>query len=331
MESRAYTAIAFHSFSKDLSALTLVEEPFLSSEDSLIPVQIKFASIHPSDLGRIMGVYGSLPQLPAIGGREAVGHTLQDCTLPNGDFIPKGQTVLVLSPDGTWQSTAFVSPQHIFALPEEIPLPKACLCAGINGATAWALLEQYASAQTDVIIQNAANSALGLLINQLATRRNITCINLVRRSEVKTLMEEAGFSNVYLDNDESTAQIQSDFTSRKISLAINTVGGKSVERLCKLVSDHGNVVTLGGMSRDPIYFPTRHLIFRNIQLTGFWLDGWLQKLPRARQHSFWKHFHTQIASMPITLPDPYLFSLDEYEAAIQKTQQPRWGKVLFAL
>lgn len=330
MESFPYQGLTFHHFDKHLQNLQLTTEVFLPPNESAVPVAVKYASVHPSDFGRIGGSYGKLPSLPAVAGREATGILQADVTLPDGQSLRAGDPVLILTERGAWQSVAHVSPSEIIPLPRELSLQTACLAGGINGATAWAILENFAVSPGDWIMQNAANSSLGVLLSQFSRHRGMHCLHLVRRAAVREQMMVSGFSPVFLDEEDDFRNLQDFLKDKNAPLAINTVGGKSAERLCKLVSNNGKVLTLGAMSREPVYFPTRHLIFRNISLEGFWLDAWLDKLDTRAYYAFWKQLHATLLTNEITLPAPYLFCLSDYEEAIAQAQQPRWGKVLFA-
>ena len=51
---------------------------------------------------------------------------------------------------------------------------------------------------------------------------------------------------------------------------------------CSPASGGGGVmVTYGGMSRKPVSVATSHLIFKQIQLRGFWMGQWNEKQGRS--------------------------------------------------
>ncbi len=63
-----------------------------------------------------------------------------------------------------------------------------------------------------------------------------------------------------------------------LRLAIDCVGGQSTNRLGQCLSENGLVVNYGMLSLEPCVFHTEHLIFRNVQLLGFWLSRILNKM-----------------------------------------------------
>jgi trans-2-enoyl-CoA reductase len=57
-------------------------------------------------------------------------------------------------------------------------------------------------------------------------------------------------------------------------LGLNLVGGRSGLNLARLLGDGAQFVTFGGMSREPVSFPTSLFIFKDLNAKGFWLSRW---------------------------------------------------------
>lgn len=58
-----------------------------------------------------------------------------------------------------------------------------------------------------------------------------------------------------------------------IRLGFNCLGGKPTLSIIRNLAHSGILVTYGGMTRQPIPTPIGPLIFKDIQLRGFWLSG----------------------------------------------------------
>lgn len=283
------------------------------------------APIHPSDFGRIGGSYGSLAALPQVAGREGIGEVIE-----SGEETPSfstGDRVLLSQHHGTWQQYADYLPEELYCLPREFPIEAGALFQ-VNPPTAWRLLDLYSESRMagTPIIQNAGNSSLGILVGQLARSRNIPVIHLARSEEARTHLRELGFEWVFADEDslqDELARID------KPGFAINSIGGESVMRLIKAVRDEGEVVTIGGMVRDKVRFPTRELIFKQIRLSGFWLDQWGKTQP-AQKRQVWDQLVDWIMRERPSFPVAATFPLREYARAIHLAGQSRWGKVLFS-
>jgi trans-2-enoyl-CoA reductase len=148
----------------------------------------------------------------------------------------------------------------------------------------------------DVVVQNASNSAVGQAVIQICKAYGYKSVNVIRdRPGVKALIDtlyEMGASLVVLESevrdDETAEKIRAlmpkdssihstKSASSSIKLAFNGVGGKSATNLARLLGDQGQIVTYGGMSREPITIPTSLFIFKRLEAKGFWLSKWLKE------------------------------------------------------
>jgi trans-2-enoyl-CoA reductase len=57
-------------------------------------------------------------------------------------------------------------------------------------------------------------------------------------------------------------------------LGLNLVGGRSGLNLARLLGHNAQFITFGGMSREPVSFPTSLFIFKDLNARGFWLSRW---------------------------------------------------------
>lgn len=60
-------------------------------------------------------------------------------------------------------------------------------------------------------------------------------------------------------------------------LGLNLVGGRSGLNLARLLGNSAHFITFGGMSREPVSFPTSLFIFKDLTAKGFWLSRWNSK------------------------------------------------------
>jgi trans-2-enoyl-CoA reductase len=115
-----------------------------------------------------------------------------------------------------------------------------------------------------------------------------------------------------------------------IKLALNAVGGESVGRLCRAVAAGGVVVTYGGATAEPMRFPTRFLIFNNIELRGFWLDGWARSHPVAETDAMGQKIFELLRTGILAQPVAAKYPLADWWAALEHAfRAGKGGKVLF--
>src|SRR5207248_10851014 len=116
----------------------------------------------------------------------------------------------------------------------------------INPATALRMLRDFVDlAAGDFVIQNAANSAVGRLVIQIAKANQWRTINLVRRPELIDELRALGGDFVFLDDDDVKGQIATATGGAPMRLALNCVGGDSALRLANALAPGGTLVTYG--------------------------------------------------------------------------------------
>ncbi len=104
---------------------------------------------------------------------------------------------------------------------------------------------------------------------------------------------------------------------------MNCVGGKATSDLLRVLDQSATLVTYGGMSKQPVTIPTAEFIFRDLVCRGFWMSRW--KTENFKGSEFAKMLHELIGFIRhghLKPPQCQTFSLNDYKAAIQQTQQP---------
>lgn len=68
-----------------------------------------------------------------------------------------------------------------------------------------------------------------------------------------------------------------------IKLGFNCAGGKPTLSVLRHLESKGILVTYGGMNRQPIPMPIGPLIFKDIQLRGFWVSKFAKDLQHLKK------------------------------------------------
>src|SRR5947207_9865795 len=166
----------------------------------------------------------------------------------------------------------------------------------INPLTAWQLLHGYVELKSgDWVIQNAANSAAGRAVIQIAHAFGYKTVNVVRREElIEELRSEGG--DVVLLNDENLRNAVKDaIGGAAIRLGLNAVGGESALRLMNCLAPGGTLVSFGAMSLQPLKIPNGLLIFKDLRFRGIGLTNgtttprWLSGRKRFNSFSIWSN------------------------------------------
>lgn len=293
-----------------------------------VMVEVRFAPINPADLNTIEGKYPIQPPLPAVGGIEGVG--VVTATGTNVRDLEPGAAVLLPQASGTWRERLVLPAQAVLLLGEGMPLEQAAMLR-VNPMTAWRMLHDFVRLERGSwVVQNAANSAVGRAVIQLAASLEIRTVNVVRRPELVTELEREGADIVLCDGDDLGARIAAATADEPILLGLNAVGGSSAIRLANALAPGGTVVTYGAMAREPIRIPNGLLIFKDIRWRGFWVSRWYEQAAPDEKKAVLLQLASLLRDGVIRAPVEKIYSLSEIREAIAHAQRPRReGKILF--
>jgi len=202
----------------------------------------------------------------------------------------------------------------------------------INPATAWRMLHDFVPLQPgDWIAQNAANSAVGRAVMQIARSIRVRTANIVRRTELVEELKSEG-DLILLDDDNAREKITAATGRSGIRLALNSVGGESALRLASSLAFGATVVTYGAMARQPLRIPNGLLIFQDQRWRGFWITKWYEEATAETRAAMFAKLFALAAAGTIHSPIDAIFPLEDVTGAIARAQQSgRAGKVLLRI
>ena len=310
-----------------------------SSLDSRqVLIKMMMSPINPSDVNMIEGTYFVKPPLPTVLGNEGVGKVMDVGKgvkgLSEGDWVLPANAAA-----GTWQSLRVATDEQLIKIPNDMPMVSAATLS-VNPCSAYRMLKDYSDLKPgDVIIQNGANSGVGVSVIQLAKEWNIKTVNIVRnRPDLDSLIE-------YLKSLGADYVVTEDFLRKpdmralmkdigvKPKLALNCVGGQCATELIRHLEQDGVMVTYGAMSRRPIVVPTGPLIFKQVKLFGFWNTLWNENSENEFSRiEMLADLSDLIKKGKFVAPKHELYALEEYKTAIkQATEGYKGGKVIFKI
>jgi trans-2-enoyl-CoA reductase len=326
--SRSINAIVYRAHGNPKEVLRLQTEPLREIAADEVLVRLKAAPINPADLNQIEGRYPVRAPLPATPGFEGAGVIEEAGANVRGFAV--GAQVILPHDLGTWRDAAIVRPERLVVVPDEIPSEQAAMLK-INPLTAWRMLHDFVKLKKgDWVIQNAANSAAGRAVIQIAGALGFRTLNVVRRAELIEELRAEGGDVVLLDNEELRDAAKAATDDAPIRLGLNAVGGESALRMAKIVAPEATIVTFGAMSLQPLTLPNGLLIFKNLRFTGFWVNKWYEQASAAeRAETFAQLFDLARRGLLKTKIES-AFSLGDFAAAIARAGQgERAGKIIF--
>jgi mitochondrial enoyl-[acyl-carrier protein] reductase / trans-2-enoyl-CoA reductase len=290
-------------------------------------VKLCAAPINPADLNQIEGKYPVRSELPATPGFEGAGVVFGLGADVKG--LASGALVILPHNVGTWRDAIAVNADELVAVPDGIEPVQAAMLK-INPLTAWRLLHDYVDLhQGDWLIQNAANSAAGRDVIQIARELGYKTVNVVRRAElIDELRAESG-DVVLVDGDNLRQEVKEATGSAPIRLGLNSVGGDSALRLANCLAPGGTLVSFGAMSLQPLKIPTGLFIFKDLRFRGIWINKWYDNAtPSERIETFQPLFDMARRGL-LKTKVAKAYPLGEVKAAVtHAAQDKRSGKII---
>jgi mitochondrial enoyl-[acyl-carrier protein] reductase / trans-2-enoyl-CoA reductase len=326
--SKSISAAVYETHGNPADVLQVESRPWPTSAADEAVVEMRAAPINPADLNQIEGKYPVRPVLPATPGFEGAGVVVE---LGAGvKALTSGALVILPHNVGTWRDAVPVKVEELVVVPEGIEPVQAAMLK-INPLTAWRLLHDYVDLQKgDWLIQNAANSAAGRDVIQIAHELGYKTVNVVRRPELIDELRGEGGYIVLIDADNLREEVKNATGGASIRLGLNSVGGDSALRLANCLAPGGTLVSFGAMSLQPLKIPTGLLIFKDLRFRGIWINKWYDKAtPSERMDSFGPLFDMAKRGLLKTKVER-TYRLNEVKAAVAHAGQgKRNGKIVF--
>ena len=234
----------------------------LGSDDVLVRVIAR--PIHPGDIQilRALPQGGAVEPIPEgtlrIPGLEGVGTILRLGTNPEvAKRFSEGQRVAFFPAMGSWAEYVAVRYNSLSPVPDEISDQIAAQML-INTITASILIKAgYNSLKPPItlpvyILQNAAASAVGRLLTQVALDRGLRPVRLVRSDQSAERLRSVlpGPPVVSTSDSNWKEQVRQVLGGHRLEVAFDALGGKAIDDLAELVDDGGTIINFGSLESN---------------------------------------------------------------------------------
>mmetsp|Transcript_29756 Transcript_29756/g.53449 ORF Transcript_29756/g.53449 Transcript_29756/m.53449 type:complete len:336 (-) Transcript_29756:1151-2158(-) len=291
-------------------------------------VAMQHAPINPADINVMEGTYFCLPEkLPAVLGMEGCGQIIAIASDVENHKV--GDLVVSLNwVNGTYTQYTVVPAENLIVVPQGVSPKVACMMA-INPPSAWGLVAPWKLNPGEWIVQNAANSGVGLAVMQIAKALGLNVLNIVRRPEAVDIVRAAGGEHVFVQDDEHVDTIKEILGDGKVMVGLNAVGGAAARWLCRWLSPGATLVTYGAMSKEPIPVGGGQLIFKDLRFIGFHLNRWWQSTTNEEKAEMWEKLFLMCLEGSFAFPIEHEYPIGEVQDAIQHAlREGRQGKVI---
>ena len=157
---------------------------------------------------------------------------------------------------GTWREAVAVKAEELVAVSRRNRAGAGCDVENQSANRVATAARLRRSRAGDWLIQNAANSAAGRAVIQIAHELGFKTINVVRRAELIDELRAEGGDVVLVDGEKLRDEVKTATDGAPIRLGLNSVGGDSALRLANCLAFGGTLVSFGAMSLQPLKIPT---------------------------------------------------------------------------
>jgi NADPH:quinone reductase len=312
------------------NALRIERRPVPQPGPNQVLVKVAAAPINPSDLAFLEGLYGFKKPTPIVPGFEGSGTVVAVGSGMMGRYL-NGKRVACVTQErgsGVWAEYMLTSASLVFPLDTSVSLDQGAMSV-INPLTALAFLDLAKTGRHKVIIQTAAASALGHMVNRLCKSEGIRVINIVRREAQKKVLEEQGAEIVLNSHDPDFSQQLGDVCQRfPAHLAFDAVAGPLTNQLLKAMPSQSKVIVYGLLSNEPAQVEPGQLIFERKSIAGFWLQTWVSKMNLMQNLKYWQRAQ-KLMMTDLKSEIRMQYPLNQVQEAIHAYQsQMTGGKIL---
>ena len=261
--------IFFDRIGSPLDVLQLGEAPVPEVGPGQVLVRMVSASINPGDFLFIQGLYPDpkKPHLPKqIAGSHGAGFVAK---VGAGVELEVG-TLVAFSYENAWAEYVALPEAWLIPLPAGYPVEKAAQF--VNLITAWDLLERAAVKPGEWLALTAGHSTVATMVAQMAKRRSIHVLSIVRHSQTSLDLETFGSSAVIeLSNlrGDIGERIQEITKSKGIAAVVDCVGGRLTGDLIRAVSFGGKVIFYGGFHPERFELHNFDILMKGIELSAY--------------------------------------------------------------
>jgi len=320
-------AVSFSEFgpAHEVGACIEVDDPGTPAADEVV-VDIDAFPINPADLLTIEGKYAMKPPLPYTPGAEGTGKVSAIGADVTGVEI--GDQVIMLTREN-WTQRRKAKSSEIIKVSKDADILQLAMLK-VNPATALMMLRDYVDLKPgDWIIQDAANSGVGNCVIRLAKSFQAKTINVVRREELVAPLTAMGADAVVMDGEDLAGRVAEITGDDNVALGIDAVAGQTSMNVASCLSENAKLVNYGMLSGQPCMVLPDWVVFKGIDLTGFWLARRLGAMARPDAEALYGQLSGFVGDGTLSVGVEAVYPIEDIKAALEHAgREGRDGKIL---
>lgn len=252
---------------------------------SQILVKVSLASINPSDVMFVKGLYGQPRKVGRPAGFEGVGIVAAAGSDPMAQDL-LGRRVAFATGTSNWGSWAEYAVAEASAA---IPLIDGVADADgaamiVNPLTALAMFDIVRAEGARSFILTAGASQLCKLIMGVAKEEGYWPIAIVRRDDQIPILEAAGAAHVLnAESADFRSRLREVMKAEQPRIFLDAVTGPLASAIFEAMPKGGRWIVYGRLDPSPTTIrEPGQLIFQDKRVEGFWLRDWMIRHPERR-------------------------------------------------
>ena len=208
-------------------------------------IRVRFIGINFADLLQRMGLYPGTPRPPFIPGLEVAGEVESIATeKADGKPLRPGDRVVALTSFGAYAERVAVRAEHVFRLPDGIPLEQAAAIP-VNYLTAYHSMFQMGNLQPgDRILIHGAAGGVGVAAVQLARARQLVIFGTAGPAK-QALLRQLSVDHPIDHSHEDFQEVVRRVAPQGIEMVLDPIGGKSFAKSFDCLGPTGRLVVYG--------------------------------------------------------------------------------------
>lgn len=246
-------------------AIEVADVPDAAGGEDVL-VEVHRAGVTFPDVLMTRGRYQRRPDLPFVPGAEVAGVVVG---APEGSGFTPGQRVAAFPILGGLAEWVACTPEHVFALPDDLPLEVAA-CLPMNYLTAlFALDHRGRLAAGETVLVHGAAGGLGTATIQVAAARGARVLAVVSDPDgPKGATARAAGADEVIGADGFKDEVLRHTDGRGVDVVVDPVGGDRFTDSLRSLARDGRVLVLGFTAGAIPEVKVNRLLLRNISVVG---------------------------------------------------------------
>ncbi|CAI2374745.1 unnamed protein product [Moneuplotes crassus] len=322
----------FRAVVTDFKKPTIAELELREIQDDELLIKVHSTPVHFADQGYCRGLYGNkedLPPPPSGVGFEGAGEIVKVGANIDSSLVGRKAAFTNSFTDegyqGTFRQYIYLPHSRVIVYPEGCTTDYDVLsCAVANPLTICGFIDYCQKNGHTSVIHDAASGACGKLFLKACKKFGIKLINLVRKDEQVTMLNEMG-ADVTLNysSEEFPGQLTEAINEHKPTAYFTALAGEVAAYVFGQMDRFTTLYIYGMLSMENISLEPKNILFKSQRVESFWLTVWLSSLTKEEVEKWNKTILDDISKDEGTFSTPIgkIFKLEEVLDAMRHARK----------